>query len=215
MLISRTFKALILCGFLGISGCTAINSGVGGYFGFDTDLKLTFKVDADINPDERKKPSPLFIRLYELKSSKMFNKADFIDIYERDAEVLGADMIAKQKLRRLKPGEDREDSFVLDPKTRYVALYAEFLRYQQANYRVIIPVVPNNVVATDATIQISGNNIKVLKGAGYEEEEEDSKSGKYYEKAKKGAKKAGDTAEKAGETAEKAGEAGDKLKKLF
>jgi type VI secretion system protein VasD len=166
-------------------------------------------VDADINPDERKKPSPLFVRLYELKATKMFNKSDFIDIYERDKEVLGADLIAKQKLRRLKPGEDREDSFVLDPKTRYVALYAEFLRYENANYRVIIPVVPNNVVATDATIQISSNNIEVIKGAGYEDfEEKDSESDKTYKKVKKGAKKAGDTAEKAGE-------AGEKLKKLF
>ena len=77
MLISRTLPVFSLFGMLlALSGCTAINSGVGGYFGLDTDLKLTFKVDADINPDERNKPSPLFIRLYELKSTKMFNKSD-------------------------------------------------------------------------------------------------------------------------------------------
>jgi hypothetical protein len=133
----------------------------------------------------------------------MFNKSDFIDIYERDKEVLGADMIARQKLRRLKPGEDREDSFVLDPKTRYVALYAEFLRYQDAEYRVIIPVVPNNVVSTTATVQVSGNTLKIVEGSGFEDEEEKSESGKSFDKVKKGAKKAGDTAEKAGEASEK------------
>ena len=129
----RLFILVMSLAVLLISGCTAINSGVGGYLGLDTDLKLNFEVDSDVNPDERKKPSPLFIRLYELKSTKMFNKSDFIDIYERDQEALGADLIAVQKLRRLTPGEQRHDSFVLDPATRYVALYAEFLRYKDSS----------------------------------------------------------------------------------
>jgi len=193
MPVLRIVQLITLSGFLlGISACTAINSGVGGYLGLDTDLKLTFRVDADVNPDERNKPSPLFIRLYELKSTKMFNNADFIDIYERDKEVLGADLIAKQKLKRLTPGESREDSFVLDKKTRYVALFAEFLQYRDAEYRVIIPVVPNNVVSTTATVQISGNSIKVVEGSGYEDEPPGDD--KTMNKVKKGAK----VAEKAG-----------------
>ena len=198
MFISRTLVIICLLGILpGLSSCTAINSGVGGYFGFDTDLKLTFKVDADINPDERKKPSPLFIRMYELKSTKMFNNSDFIDIYERDKEVLGADLIAKQKLKRLKPGEGREDSFVLDEKTAYVALYAEFLQYKDSIYRVVIPVVQNNVISTQATVLISGNSIKVIEGSGYDEE--DDSSDRNLKKVKKGAKSGADAADKAGE----------------
>ena len=205
MFISRLLVVVCLLGILpGLSSCTAINSGVGGYFGFDTDLKLSFKVDADINPDERKKPSPLFIRMYELKSTKMFNNSDFIDIYERDKEILGADLIAKQKLKRLKPGEDREDSFVLDEKTAYVALYAEFLQYKDSIYRVVIPVVQNNVISTQATVLISGNSIKVIEGSGYEEE--DDSSDKTLKKVKKGAKSGKDTADKASAGAEKAGE---------
>lgn len=195
MSVSRIVHSFALLGVtLLVGGCTAINSGVGGYFGLDTDLRITFKVDADINPDERNKPSPLFIRLYELKSTKMFNKSDFIDIYERDKEALGADLIAKQKLKRLKPGEDREDFFVLDKKTQYVALYAEFLQYKDSAYRVVIPVVPNNVVSTTATVKISGNTIEVIEGSGYEEEDTDS--GKTLNKVKTGADKTKGVAEK-------------------
>jgi len=141
--------------------CTTVNSKVGGLLNLDTDLMLAFSVDADINPDDTKTPSPLFIRLYELKSPKMFTKANFIDLFERDKEALGADMINKQKLKRIKPGEGREENFVLSKETKYVGLYAEFLQYRNAAYKVIIPVTPNNVVSTSATIQLSGNRMVV------------------------------------------------------
>lgn len=150
------FMAAVL---LLISACTAINTKVGGFFNLDTDLELVFKVDADINPDDSNTPAPLFVRMYELKSTKMFNKANFIDIFERDKEVLGADMITKQRLKRLKPGEDRKNDFVLNKKTRFVALYAEFLQYKDAEYKVIIPIVPHDVIGTTAIIQVSGNTI--------------------------------------------------------
>lgn len=201
MYIPRLLHLFLIAGVLiNLSACTAINQGVGGYLGLDTDLKLTFEVDADINPDEAKKPSPLYLRMYELKSTKMFNKADFISLYERDSEILGADLISNQKLKPLKPGEKRDDYFVLDPKTAYVALYAEFLQYKDSTYRVVIPVVPNNVVSTKATIRISGNKLKIVEGSGFEDEEDDDKT---LDKAKSGAKKAKDTAEKGQGVAEK------------
>ncbi len=167
---SRILHLVLLTGLLLLqTACTAVNSGVGGYFGLDTDLKITFVADADINPDEKKKPSPLYIRMYELKSTKMFNKADFISLYERDSEIIGADLIAVQKLKPLKPGETRDDFLVLDNKTTYVALYAEFLQYKDAVYRVVIPVTANNVVTSSATIRISGNALKIIDGSNLDE----------------------------------------------
>lgn len=142
-----------------LTACSSLNSTVGGVFGADTDLTLSFQVDPDINPDENKTPSPLFVRMYELKSPKLFKKANFIDIYEQDKEILGADFVAVQKLKRLKPGEDRENSFVLDEKTRYVGLYAEFLDYKNARYKVIIPVVQHDLIGTTINIRVSGNRI--------------------------------------------------------
>lgn len=166
----RILHIAVLAGLLLLqTACTAVNSGVGGYFGLDTDLKITFVADADINPDEKKKPSPLYIRMYELKSTKMFNKADFISLYERDSEIIGADLIAVQKLKPLKPGETRDDFLVLDNKTVYVALYAEFLQYKDAVYRVVIPVTANNVITSSATIRISGNALKIIDGSNLDE----------------------------------------------
>lgn len=151
--------ALVVIASSILIACQAVNSSVGGYFDLDTDIQIEFVVDADINPDESGKASPLFIRLYELSSKKMMKRADFIEIYERDKEVLGSDMVAVHKLKRLIPGEGREEHIVLDKKTNYVALYAEFLDFKEAKYKLIIPVVANNVFRDSVVIRVSGNKL--------------------------------------------------------
>lgn len=159
-------KGFLLLSFMvSVTACSSINSSVGGFFNMDTDLEIKFKVDADVNPDDDKKPSPLFVRMYQLKSKKMFKRANFIDLYEKDKDVLGADMISKQKLRRIKPGENRKEQFVLDKKTNFIGLYAEFLDFKKSSYKLIIPVVPTNVVGTSEEVLIAGNKIIHLSGS--------------------------------------------------
>ena len=162
----RPLKIFLLLSFIfTITACSSINSSVGGFFNMDTDLEIRFKVDADVNPDDDKKPSPLFVRMYQLKSKKMFRRANFIDLYEKDKDVLGADMISKQKLRRIKPGENRKEQFVLDKKTNFIGLYAEFLDFKKSSFKLIIPVVPTNVVGTSEEVLIAGNNLIHLSGS--------------------------------------------------
>lgn len=157
------YSKLLVVGFAvaAVCGCTSLNSKVGGILNLDTDVTLRFVAEADINPDDKNRPSPLFIRLYELKSTRQFDRANFIDLYERDKEILGADMIAKQTLKRLKPGDERNDKLVLNPETRYVGLVAEFLQYQKAKFKVVIPIAKENVVASSSDIRISGNVISI------------------------------------------------------
>lgn len=152
-------KLLFAAAMLLLTACQSDKSTFGGYFDLDTDLKIEFKVDSNINPDEFGRPSPLFIRMYELKSNKMLKNADFLDIYENDKEKLGADLVASHKLKRFKPGENRVEQFVLDPETRFVGLYAEFLNFKQAKYKLTIPVVTNNVIRNSVVIRISGDDL--------------------------------------------------------
>ena len=151
--------ALVFLTFVVASGCSTLNNGLGGVLNLDTDLNIHFSAAADMNPDEHQVPSPLFVRMYELKSDKVFDKANFIDLYERDSELVGADLVAKHELHRLVPGEDRVEHFVLDPETRYVALFAEFFNYSDAEFKVIIPVTQNNVVRNAAHITITENSL--------------------------------------------------------
>ncbi len=139
--------------------CTKVNSGVVGMFNLDTDLKLILLAGKDINPDEKHSPSPLFIRLYELSSDQAFNRADFLELYEKDDALLGKDLIAKRELNRLVPGETQEDGFVLDANTRYVGLFAEFYEYKNSKYKLVFPVTPKNVVKNTVRIEVTGNQM--------------------------------------------------------
>jgi len=160
MYLSRTIK-LMLTGFVFLAGsaCTTLNTKVGGILDLDSDFLVSFYVDADVNPDDNKIPSPLIIRMYELKSPRIFKKANFIDIYEKDAEVLGTDLVVKQKLKPIQPGENRKVSFVLNKETEYVGFFAEFLKYKNAEYKVVIPIAKTNVFSSSADIRISGNQL--------------------------------------------------------
>ncbi len=160
LLVLKVSAFLMLGGTL--VSCTSLNSAVGSYFGMDTDLQVEFVVDSDINPDESGRASPLFIRMYELKAPKAMRQADFIDIYERDKELLGEDMVAVHKLKRFKPGESRTEHYVLNKDANYVAYYAEFLNFKDSKYKVIVPVVANNVFQSTATVRVSKNEIVVI-----------------------------------------------------
>lgn len=145
-----------------MSGCSSSKSRVGGVLNLDTDLKLNFIVDGDINPNDKKRPSPIFLRLYELKSPTIFNKADFIDLYERDKEILGGDFINRQTLKPLSPGVGRTDTLVLKNGASYVALYAEFSQYRGSAYKLTFPVTEHNVMKNEITIRISGTQMSVV-----------------------------------------------------
>lgn len=160
MYLSRIITLLAMV-FVLLAGtaCTKLNTKVGGMLDLDSDLLISFFVEADVNPDDNKIPSPLIIRMYELKSPKIFKKANFIDIYEKDEEVLGADLVAKQTLKHIQPGENGKVSFVLSEETAYVGLFAEFLKYKDAKYKVIIPIAQTNVFSSTANIRLFGNQL--------------------------------------------------------
>ncbi|MDH5355274.1 MAG: type VI secretion system lipoprotein TssJ [Gammaproteobacteria bacterium] len=145
-----------------LAGCQSDKSLVGGYLNLDTDLRMEFIVEADINPDEQGVGSPLFLRMYQLKATSMIDKADFIDLYEQDKKALGADLVGEvYRLNRFKPGENRAEQFVLDQSTKFIALYGEFLDFKDSKFKLVIPVVTNNVFKNSAVIRISGNEIRL------------------------------------------------------
>lgn len=158
-------KRAMLLAFLlfAVAGCSSSKSRVGGVFNLDTDLKLTLQVSSDINPDDNNRPSPVFVRFYQLKSTTAFDKADFIDIYERDKEIFGGDIINKQTLKPLVPGETRTERLVLEPGTRAIAIYAEFSQYAGSTYKVVFPITENNVIRNAETVRISGRTLSLVK----------------------------------------------------
>jgi len=155
------FAGVALVSALFLAACTTVNNKVGEALSLDTDLKLQISAGRAINPDEKDQASPVFIRLYELNSVKAFEMADFIDIYESDTEILADTLVAKQELKRVVPGTQRIERFVLSKGTRYVGLFAEFYRYKDARAKVVFPVTSSNVVRNSIKINVSGTSISL------------------------------------------------------
>lgn len=78
----------------------------------------TIQASAQVNPSTSKRPSPLLVRVYELKSAAGFNSADFMSLYQRDTAEVAADLVGKEEFM-LAPGESKPDAKTLSPDTRF------------------------------------------------------------------------------------------------
>lgn len=72
-----------------------------------TKLNLKLTASDQLNPDLNGRPSPIVVRLFELKHPVAFENADFFSLYERAKESLAPDMVATEELE-LRPGETVE-----------------------------------------------------------------------------------------------------------
>ncbi len=105
-------------------------------------LMLTIQAGADQNPDPAGHPTPVAIRIYELASTASFERADVFALIERQAEVLGADLVASDEVL-VAPGERRNVTRDLKPNTRFIGAIALFRAIDQATWRVDMPAAPN------------------------------------------------------------------------
>lgn len=94
---------------------------------------------SDLNPSVSQRPSPLTIRVYELKSSVAFDQADFMAIYRGDQAALGVDVISREEIT-LQPGETRPYDKVLNAETRFLAVFGAYRNLEKASWRAISPV---------------------------------------------------------------------------
>jgi len=140
---------------LNITACTT----VGEVLDLDTDLRLKFSVAANVNPDDNGNPSPVIVRMYELKSPDVFSSSNFIDMYEDDKTVLAQDMVTVQRLKYLKPSEQRVENFVLSKDTKYIGLFVEFLKYEDAKYKIVVPIRQMNFIRSHAKVKLTENRI--------------------------------------------------------
>jgi type VI secretion system protein VasD len=102
-------------------------------------LAGSIQASADLNPSVSQRPSPLLLRVYELKTAAGFNQADFMALYQSDTATLGADMVSREEFT-LQPGETRPYNKQLGPETRFLAVFAGFRDLEKARWRVAVPI---------------------------------------------------------------------------
>lgn len=101
-------------------------------------LKGDIKVDKRVNPDGSGRPSPVVLRVYELKSLSAFNTADFFALFEKEGETLGGDLLGREEFQ-LDPGETRAYQRQLQPDTKFIGVVAAFRDLERARWRQTAP----------------------------------------------------------------------------
>jgi type VI secretion system protein VasD len=91
-----------------------------------------------INPNAAGQPSPLVVRLYELKTTGNFEGADFFTLFDKEAETLGPDLLAREELD-VRPGTQRTVQRTAAPDTQYLGVVGAFRDLDRARWRAAYP----------------------------------------------------------------------------
>jgi len=94
---------------------------------------------AAVNPDITGRPSPVAVKVYQLRSAGSFESSDFFSLYNQAATVLGADLVSSTDIN-VRPGESKKFDEEIDPKTRFVGVVAGFRNVENASWRAVAPV---------------------------------------------------------------------------
>lgn len=99
---------------------------------------MTIAASADTNPDANGRPSPIVVRVYQLKGDAAFTGAEFFPLFDEEQKVLGAEFITRDEFV-LAPAERRTLDVTLAPDTRFVGAVAAFRDIQNAEWRAVVP----------------------------------------------------------------------------
>jgi type VI secretion system protein VasD len=125
------FGALVLaCGVALVAGCGSSSPPL---------LQGTLKADPTTNPDMHGRPSPIVVRVYELKDIGAFSSADFFSLYDKEAETLGSTLVGREEFD-LRPADVRPYKRQLQPDTKFIGVVAAFRDLENSRWRQAAPV---------------------------------------------------------------------------
>ena len=78
-----------------------------------------------MNPDAAGRSSPVFLRIYALREDATFMAADFDALTSGDESILAASLVRSQAFA-IRPGEQRNLQWELEPTVKVLAAVAEF-----------------------------------------------------------------------------------------
>ncbi|WP_175948287.1 type VI secretion system lipoprotein TssJ [Burkholderia pyrrocinia] len=131
-------------------------------------LRLTVRASPTVNPDDERRPAPIVVRIYELHADGTFNTADYFSLQDKDATVLGNDLVRHDEFL-LRPGEQRTIKRKTDPTTTAIGIVAAYRDLPHSVWRAVYPLsnAPDaawyRVIAPklDLTVELGPNAIKI------------------------------------------------------
>ena len=139
-----------LAGVLLLRGCSALSP-----YSSLTKLELTLSASEDMNPDLHGRPSPVVLRLLELKHPVAFENADFFSLYERPKAALAVDLVNSEELE-LSPGKRLDLKLSVSDTSHYVGVLAAYRDLPQTQWRYVIALKPAGITQTTLVLDQYG-----------------------------------------------------------
>lgn len=121
------YAGLAVCAVLALGGCASSGPARIPSSG-------SIVVSSDVNPNPEGRPSPVVLRIYELRGASVFRSADFFPLYRNASKTLGRDLLGEQEFE-LRPGQSRKFTRKLPAGTRFVGVVAAFRDLDKAGWR--------------------------------------------------------------------------------
>ena len=157
----RLIPLALLAALLVLGGCSTLSP-----YSQMTKLDLTLSGSDQLNPDLNGRPSPIVLRLIELKHPVAFQSADFFSLYQRPKEALAPDLVTLEELE-LRPGEQRELKLSVQDGSRYVGVLAAYRDLPETSWRYVIPLQAQ--ARNQVALQLDAQGIQALDDAKDEE----------------------------------------------
>lgn len=100
--------------------------------------KAAIVVSADVNPDSAGRPSPIVVRLYQLKEEGAFNSAGYFDLTDKEQATLGPSLDSREEYE-LRPGQTRELVLKIPPEARYLGAVAAYRDLNNSKWKALSP----------------------------------------------------------------------------
>lgn len=100
--------------------------------------KASLVAAGDVNPDSSGRPSPVVVRLYQLKEESALDNAAYFALSDKEQETLGATLISREEYE-LKPGETRTLELKIAPEAHYLAAVAGYRDINNTKWKTLLP----------------------------------------------------------------------------
>lgn len=128
-------------------------------------LEISVRADPSLNPDARNRPTPVVVRVYELKVPQSFLAADFFSLFDKDQATLGADMASREELQ-LRPGEEmRLPAHELKPEVRAIGVFVAYRDVERSRWRAVHVLPPPPAATTTPPPKPIPVPVQILLGA--------------------------------------------------
>lgn len=108
-----------------------------------TAVTLYFSAAQGLNPGATGQPAPVRVRVFELRNSAGFSRADYFALAERAQQTLGGDLLDQEEVL-LQPGEQLNLQRELNPATRQIGLVVGYRELDRAQWRSVLAVPPRD-----------------------------------------------------------------------